>query len=753
MRDQLLRLRPDLPAGVAAVVGRCLAPRPEDRYPDAGAVLAALEPEAMGSAAPQAGPARRRVGIGIVAAVALVVLAAALLSHGRTAPPGDPNLVAVAPFQVLHGSLRLWREGMVDVLARDLDGAGPLRTVSAAAALRAWPGGADRSAAAALGQRTGAGLVVFGSVVRLERDSVALRASVLDRATDHLAADLEVRGPEESMGRLVDSLVVGILRGVGRDRPIAGARRVSITVGSLPAVREFLRGEQFYRQGSYDSALAHYDQALAQAPAFPLPLRRMYQAIAWGAPTSTRYRPWQEYRQLAAQSNRGLGPRDSLIFLADSMRFSADTASDPAAILRNQRGALAVLEEASRRYADDVEIWYELGEVYFHAPPPFGHRAIPALAAFERAIAADPGFSAAYEHAVGLAIQLGRTRDAARYARAAGALGPGPRAEVMRLAAEVLDSGIGAPTVARELATASGVALFGLSVHLMWAADPGEAVVVATRELLRGRRDDEPGGALVTDSLVVARNLARVLAFRGHLAAATALAGDPAGPGRTPVTLAFVDPFQELALLGAVPDSLAERAFRSGLSPGVDWGGRSAPVLPAVLRGARWWLARGDTVGLARLAGRAAEVARAGGSPVAGLRGSYVEAVAGAYLALARGDSAAAVGRLQAIPDTLCIVVPCFQEKLSLARLLAARGEDQAAADLLDRWFLVWEATPSAVLAALDRARLAEQLGDRQKAEERYRFVAEVWRNADPSLQRHVTEARAGIVRVRRPPG
>jgi serine/threonine-protein kinase len=534
VRDQLLRLRPDLPAGVATVVGGCLAPRPEDRYPHAGAVLAALEPEAARPAASAAAPARRRVGIGIAAAGTLALLAAALLSRGRTAPAGDPDLVATAPFQVLHPSLQPWREGMVDVLARDLDGAGPLRTVPAAVALRASTGGADRSAAAALGQRTGAGLVVFGSVVRLERDSVALRASVLDRATDHLAADLEVRGLEASMGRLVDSLVVGILRGVGRERPIAGARRVSITVGSLPAVREFLRGEQFFRRGSYDSALAHYDQALAHAPAFPLALRRMYQAIAWAAPTSARYRPWPEYRQLAARSNRGLAPRDSLIFLADSMRFAAAAASDPATIVRNVRGALAVLEEAARRYADDVEIWYELGEVFFHDPPPFGHRAIPALAAFDRAIAADPGFSAAYEHAIGLAIQLGRSRDAARYARAAAALGPGPRAEVMRLAAEVLDSGVGAPTVARALNTASGTSLIGLALHLLWHADSGEAVVVALREILLRRRADQGGPPMVTDSLVAVRNLARALAFRGHLSAAAGLAGAPPRPRAAP---------------------------------------------------------------------------------------------------------------------------------------------------------------------------------------------------------------------------
>jgi serine/threonine-protein kinase len=751
VRDELLRLRPDLPAEVATVVGGCLAPRPEDRYPDAGAVLAALEPAALMPAAPAADQTRRRVAMGIAAAATLAALAAALAWRGRSAPAGDPDLVATAPFQVLHPSLQLWREGMVDVLARDLDGAGPLRTVPAAVALRASTGGADRSAAAALGQRTGAGLVVFGSVVRLERDSVALRASVLDRATNQLAADLEVRGPEASMGRLVDSLVVEILRGVGRERPIAGTRRVSITVGSLPAVREFLRGEQFFRRGSYDSALAHYDQALGHAPAFPLALRRMYQAIAWDAPSAARYRPWQEYRQLAARSNRGLAPRDSLIFLADSLRFSAALAADPATIIRDQRRALAVLEEAARRYADDVEIWYELGEVYVHDSPPFGQRAVPAMAALDRAIAADPGFSTAYEHAIGLAIQLGRPRDASRYARAAAALGPGPRGDVMRLAAEVLDSGVGAATVARAVDTASSISLLGLASHLLWHADSGEAVVVAVREILRRPREEGPGPPMVTDSLVAARNLARTLAFRGHLTAAAGLAGAPLGPGRP--LLAVVDPFQELALLGAVPDSVAERAFQGGLSPGVDWGGPPFPLLPGVLRGARWWLARGDTVALARLAARAAEVARGGGSPVAELRGHYLEAVAGAYLTLARGDSGAAAGMLRAIPDTLCAVVPCFQEKLSLARLLAARGEDQAAADLLDRWFLMWEATPSSVLAALERARLAERLGDRRKAEDRYRFVSEVWRAADPSLQRHVTEAKEGIARVRRADG
>ena len=66
---------------------------------------------------------------------------------------------------------------------------------------------------------------------------------------------------------------------------------------------------------------------------------------------------------------------------------------------------------------------------------------------------------------------------------------------------------------------------------------------------------------------------------------------------------------------------------------------------------------------------------------------------------------------------------------------------------MLDRWNMTAEIRPAAVLAALERARLAERLGDRAKARGRYRFVADVWRDPDPELARYVSEARAGLAR------
>jgi hypothetical protein len=131
------------------------------------------------------------------------------------------------------------------------------------------------------------------------------------------------------------------------------------------------------------------------------------------------------------------------------------------------------------------------------------------------------------------------------------------------------------------------------------------------------------------------------------------------------------------------------------------------------------------------------------------LRARYFGAAATAYLALARADSAGAERLFQGIPDTLCVVGGCFFEKLALARLLAAQGKDRRAAETLDRWGMVREYTTlSAVFAALERGRVAERMGELERARERYGFVVDAWRNADPELQPYVTEARAGLARL-----
>ena len=83
----------------------------------------------------------------------------------------------------------------------------------------------------------------------------------------------------------------------------------------------------------------------------------------------------------------------------------------------------------------------------------------------------------------------------------------------------------------------------------------------------------------------------------------------------------------------------------------------------------------------------------------------------------------------------------------SSRRLLAAQGQAQQAGAVLDQW--VWKAEgPLFVLGRLEQGRIAEGLGERQKARDSYQFVVDVWRHADPGLEPYVRESRAGMERL-----
>jgi len=699
---------------------------------------------------PDAAPARRasvavrRWGM----AIGLAALAAAgiLLSGTGPTPPTDPNLLAVAPFDVLDPSLEIWHEGLVDILSRNLDGAGPLRTVAQSVGLKRWTGRADRVSAESFGHRTGAGLVVFGSI-RKTRDTVSLRATVLDLARKSVEPDLEVKGDTADIGDLADSLGVRILRALGRDRPIGAVRRVSIGSRSLPALKAFLYGEQFYRRGLWDSALVYYDRAVAQDSTFAIAFKQMAMAADWHPANEQSYLRGYEYLRKAVVLNRGLSPKDSMQIAADSFDIAANDATDPADLIRFSYRWFSTLEDAAHRYPEDPEVWYRLGDARFHSDPPFGGPPGPALEAFDRAIALDSGFAPAYEHTVGLAILLNRPDLARKYAAAYLRLDPTDvNAPSIRLAALMLDPERShAPEAARMIDSASAWVLGVVgSEHLAWWADSGETGV----RLLREQTTRSGNGVLPwTDSLMYRQFLARELASRGHLQEAYAadrrLLLDPSASRFSQ----FRDPFLSLSLLGAIPESLAATTFGHAFEPGKAWEIPPFNRQARQLRGLPWWLARRDTVSLMRFALRAEQEARTQPTGVGKLRGRYLHAAATAYLALARADSVRALRLFQSIPDTLCIANVCSYEKLIEARLLAAEGQAQQAGAVLDQW--VWKAEgPFLVLGRLEQGRIAEALGERQKAIDSYQFVMDVWRHADPELEPYVREARAGLERL-----
>jgi serine/threonine-protein kinase len=591
---------------------------------------------------------------------------------------------------------------------------------------------------------------VFGTVVPKGRDSVSLRAGLLDAASGLGQREVEVSGESARIGELADSLGIRILQVLGRSRAIGSVRQVSMGSRSLPALKAFLQGEQYYRRGLWDSALARYDQAIAADSTFALALSRMNWILYWHPPTAGAYLPGEEYARRSTLYNHALSPRESLLIVADSFRFAADAATEPGAYVSFSFRSLAALEEAVRRYPGDPEAWYVLGEVRMHAPFPIGTPPATTFETFSRSIALDSGFAPAYEHMADLAIRLGRPELARRYAAAYLSLYPdaGSTSHV-RLALLALDpTQPGAVDTARLVDSASISDMWRAAFDILgFFTDSAETQVRLARRL--GDRHRSAGGdaGWVLDSLMWPQYLAVALANRGHVREAyqtnRRLLLDPAASKWSLI----MDPFLDLALLGVVPDSVAGPVFARALEPTAPWGSPSGET-PRHLRGIPWWLAHRDTASLRRFAARAAEETGRTNPPRAGLRARLLGATSTGYAALARGDSAGALAHLEAIPDTLCLVGECIHLNLTLARLLSARGDDRRAGVLLERWR--WDGGPGPwfVLATLELGRVAERLGEREKAIESYRLVTEAWRRPDPELQPLVAEARQALGRL-----
>ena len=317
-------LRAAVPAELEAALARALAREPADRFPSAAEFARVARPTRPRSTGQRAAPADCPAGRARRPALRSRRRSdSARWSRSLWAPPpccGTGGLRSSCPRRRPPGGGAvqrarpdgLWHEGLVDVLARKFDGAGALRTVSPPVIVRRWRGGwADPASVAALGRRTGAKLAVYGSVVRSGTDSVRLTARLLDVSRERALGEHEVRGAVAQMDRLTDSLALGLLRQLGRTRPIGAVRQPGLGTRSLPALKAFLQAEQHYRRGAWDSARVYAEQAVALDSTFALAYRRLGNAIGWQ--TGTGDAMADAYKERAGALNHGLSPRDSLL--------------------------------------------------------------------------------------------------------------------------------------------------------------------------------------------------------------------------------------------------------------------------------------------------------------------------------------------------------------------------------------------------------------------------------------------------------
>ena len=730
-------VRETVPEHVEDAIYRALEKSPADRYPTVEAFGRALgDPTDWRFTNPTRGTRSRRAGRGArpwwrrrpgqralmaggVAAALAVAAGATIWRRHAAAPTSAAPVVtiAVAPFKPLRAELNLWQEGMVDLMSRNLEGAGPIRAVSPPVVLRASRGFVDRTAARSLGTRTGARYVVFGSLGTVAGGAVHMTAQLLDVQTDSQLT-FERSGTEVSA--LADSLTLLVLGEVAKRFPVGAVRRTTPFSGvAITALKPFLEGEQAYRRTEWPEALAAYRRAIALDTAFALAYHRAGQVMSWQIEANDSLT--RDFSLRAGALNHRLAPRDSLLLVADSVSAAL---YDPKRQIPDWplvRRLFSTVNLAAAHFPADPEVWFALGEARYHN----GYGALTnvsepdVLDAFDRAIALDSGFAPAYIHAVELGFVLHGRERGRRYAERYLALRPTDAdAAGIRIVERLTDpANRDSAGTARLLDTASTDALFRAEQLLCRWPDSAYTAISLVRTVARRPRD---APSHVQDSLIVQQYLPLTLAYRGRMREAY----DALGNRRSRV-------FAEMALLGGLEPDTAIVVFGRWLASGVP---QAQLALP-------WWAERGDSASIRALASRSDSVARTG-PPEARPAARYAVATAAAYLALARrssADSTRALDRLLALSDTLCLT--CYVDRLVLARLLAARHRDQEALAVL-RQRLYTTISPAEVWIALERGRVASRLRARADADAAYRHVVDAWAGGDAELQPAVAEAR-----------
>jgi serine/threonine-protein kinase len=403
--------REGVPEAIDHAIARALARTPADRFATAAEFSRALDEaqadrpgtravgggggvegksEAMEArtSAKRAVPSILGRKAALVALSVLLLLGGAWLARGWLAAPVpgvSHERLAVLPFSTSGSSnIAYLAEGMVDLLSRNLNGAGDLRTIDAGTVLTAGakagtrPG--DAAAGRALARHLGAGLYVIGSVHAVG-GRLRIQADLRNQAdtSDGTLARATAEGDTTQLFQLVDRLSADLLAGRGRGLSSRLMQSAALTTRSLAALKHYLMGEQHLRggEGSFDSAIAGFQRAIAVDSTFALAHYRLGVAAGWaGRPGISG----PATKRALALGDR-LEDRDRRLLSAFDafQRGRADEAEEQyRAILRD--------------YPDDLEAEFQLATLFYLYNAARGRPISQATEPFDHVLALDPGF-------------------------------------------------------------------------------------------------------------------------------------------------------------------------------------------------------------------------------------------------------------------------------------------------------------------------------------------------------------------------
>jgi DNA-binding SARP family transcriptional activator/TolB-like protein len=306
--------------------------------------------------------------------------------------------IAVLPFSV-RGDARFGylSEGMVDLLATKLDGAGEIRTVDPRALLRFLPRNESGAPVPGDGREVAehfeAGRYLVGSIVEAG-GRLQAGASLYSSDGTVLASVAAAAGDESQIFDLVDELARQLLAAQGVSPGTRLTRLAALTTGSLHALKAYLMGERELRDGRYFDAMEAFQAAVEADHSFALAYYRLAGSAAGCALPDLA-------REMA---DRGFEHRERLS-THDQLVFSAQRAWLHGAVAQ----AESLYNTIIGTYPDDLEAWFHLGDLLFHSNPLRGRTSAEAREPLERVLRLQPDHVGAMVHLVRISAIEGRT--------------------------------------------------------------------------------------------------------------------------------------------------------------------------------------------------------------------------------------------------------------------------------------------------------------------------------------------------------
>jgi serine/threonine-protein kinase len=270
--ERLRRLNPLLPPPLVAVVERCLAKDPGQRYAPTRELASALQ------AVPETTPASRigrRAAFTVVGLVAIGLAWTLLPKAGqvwRTLAPGTPSpriqSVAVLPLRNLSGDpeQEYFADGMTEALITDLAKIGALKVISRSSAMR-YKG--SKAPLAEIARELGVDAVVEGSAQR-GGGRVRIMAQLIDPKTERALWGESYERAMSDVLRLQGEVAQAIARRIGAAVTPEEKRRLTTRDTVAPeALESYLRGIyhlQRFTPQDFDTSLRHFEAALLVDP-------------------------------------------------------------------------------------------------------------------------------------------------------------------------------------------------------------------------------------------------------------------------------------------------------------------------------------------------------------------------------------------------------------------------------------------------------------------------------------------------------